>query len=101
GDPFRGGTHLFPPPWGVLDQSQSIGLSSGPRLCKISRDQPIVQAQSRYIAVIRRIVRYQRQVVDQGDRRDQQVHSADGDTLLQQRSSDLAEPFGAGRVEVE
>src|SRR5712692_228135 len=100
---FEGPGRYFPRFSGVglAKVPPSKGTKPNGRRRRASRDQPIVQSQTGDVLVIRRVVGDQRQVVDQGDGSNQQVHSADRDSLLQQRTAHLAKPFGASSVEIE
>ena len=66
-----------------------------------SRGEPVVQSQARDILIISGVVRHQREVVNKGDRSDQQVQSADRDADLEQLGSHRAKLIGTRRVEVQ
>src|SRR5207237_6246180 len=70
---------------------------------RVSRSwrQPVVQPHARDVLKIGCVVRYQRQVVNQGCRGDHQVGGRHDNSLLQQGTSHLPELLGTQRVEID
>ena len=58
-------------------------------------DQPVVQPQGGNLPEVGRVVRHERQIVDQCHRRNHQIHGTDGDSLTQQGSTNPSELPGA------
>jgi hypothetical protein len=63
-----------------------------------SRREPVFEPQARNVSKIGRIVRHQREIVDQGHRGDHRIHNANGNPSSQKSPALDAEPFGTGLV---